>query len=386
MHEVTTYRDSVEHIIDVFQINDAEDRVLRNARRAVDTIYRSMPFMHRWSYYNRQYLFQSEASYSTGTITYDHTGGTYEREVTLDSGTWPDNAQYGVMVVSNVPYMIDRRISDTVITLKSDSNPGSDLDAGTSYTYFREAYLLPETFRKLGTLWDMDNDNEIPMVDADRQTGLSTVYYDTPDTPWYGVIRGSNNVPGRMQLCFVPGPSSERTYRVSYESAPREMKVENYATGTVTTSGTSVTLSGGTFPTAVSAGTVIRFSDSATAATSKYGNPSDVSNPYYAQRFVVTRDGDTTLTIDSALPTDQTSVAYSVSDPVDIENGAMLTAFLRGIEAEYARMAVLDNQSKMEVSYRRSLIQAMESDYRTENSSRVVAYDPFSHVTVTTED
>lgn len=385
MSEVMTYRDAVEHLLDVFQVPDSEDRVLRLARRAVDNVYRDIPHRHRWSYFDREYVQIVDASYSTGTIEYDHTGGTNEREVTLTGGTWPANAAYGVLVISDIRYKIDRRISDTVVTLKSDSNPGADISSGTAYTYMRDAYALPTRFRKLGGVWDMSDDHELSIVGSELHVAATTVFYDSPDTPRHVSIRGSHDLYGRLDLIFVPPPSSIEKYRVSYLAEPRPITLENYSAGTVTTSGTSVTLSGGTLPETVGEGTVIRFSGSTTAPTTKYGNISDTLNRYYAQRHVVSRDSGTTLTIDSALDSDQTGVAYTLSDPIDFEPGAMMNVFLRGIEAEFARMAVLDNRRQLLGDFRQTLIEAMESDSRAVRRSGRIGYDPFSRVSPTTD-
>jgi hypothetical protein len=72
--------------------------------------------------------------YTTGTIVYDHAGGTPDRKVTLTGGTWPLWAASGVITISGVDYTVDARTSGTVITLESDSNPGEDITDATSYS------------------------------------------------------------------------------------------------------------------------------------------------------------------------------------------------------------------------------------------------------------
>jgi len=60
------------------------------------------------------------------TITYDHTGGTYERMLTLSGTTWPAAAEHGYILISGTAYNVYRRISDTVLILDKEINPGSD--------------------------------------------------------------------------------------------------------------------------------------------------------------------------------------------------------------------------------------------------------------------
>tara|TARA_E500000331_G_scaffold356741_1_gene416026 strand:- start:6364 stop:9285 length:2922 start_codon:yes stop_codon:yes gene_type:complete len=60
------------------------------------------------------------------TITYDHTGGTYERMLTLSGATWPASAEHGYIFIGGTTYNVYRRISDTVLILDKEFNPGSD--------------------------------------------------------------------------------------------------------------------------------------------------------------------------------------------------------------------------------------------------------------------
>ena len=122
--EFWTYQDAVEWLLDFYGRTTASARDLRMAKRAVDNAYREIAQAHNWRCYRAGYAIHTDADYDTGTITYDHTGGAYERMLTLASGTWPANAAYGELKLSGYgPYPVAARISDTVITLYEDQNP-----------------------------------------------------------------------------------------------------------------------------------------------------------------------------------------------------------------------------------------------------------------------
>jgi len=75
-------------------------------------------------------------AYTTGTIEYDHTGSANEFEVTLSGvgAEWPAWAATGVITILGVEYTVDARISTTILTLDSSSNPGADVAASTAYS------------------------------------------------------------------------------------------------------------------------------------------------------------------------------------------------------------------------------------------------------------
>ena len=137
-----TFQDAVDHVSDVFDIAglDATSKHFRAAKRAVADAYRDIVRLHEWSYYERHGQITTEAEQSSSTITYDHTGGTYERMVTIAAGTWPTNARYMHIIIESQRYKVATRESSTVITLTPDTNPGADVAAGTSYNIFRSVY------------------------------------------------------------------------------------------------------------------------------------------------------------------------------------------------------------------------------------------------------
>lgn len=92
-------------------------------------------------------------TYSTGTVAYDHTGGANERQLTLSGGTWPTWAKLpGRVFINDDWYALNTRVSDTVVTLTSGDNPGSDIAAGASY-------FAEQTYDNVGLRLEDGNDH-----------------------------------------------------------------------------------------------------------------------------------------------------------------------------------------------------------------------------------
>ena len=148
---IHSYHDVIDHLLDHFGGLEG-GRNVKMAKRAILAAYRSLPTVYNWSYYYKRGRVASVAAYSTGTIAYDHTGGTYERQATLTSGTWPSWAARGILRINDIDYDVHERISDTVVTLSVNSNPGADVASSTTYTLSRDAYPLPFDFQSADQL------------------------------------------------------------------------------------------------------------------------------------------------------------------------------------------------------------------------------------------
>jgi hypothetical protein len=176
-------------------------------------------------------------------------------------------------------------------------------------------------------------------------------------------------------------------YDYMYEASPRPLTIEKYATGTVTTSGTTVTGSDMTFPTDCE-GSIIRFGTSTYEPTSVVGgydaSGTWIDNRYAAQRKILGRTSGTVLTIDESLSTEVSAVKYTISDPIDIHTPAMFVAFQRLAEAEFARLVNHKQALQKEADALKEVRLAMEADQMHSYGSPVVVYDKFSHVTVST--
>ena len=185
---------------------------------------------------------------------------------------------------------------------------------------------------------------------------------------------------------FVPPPGSEIRYRYTYQRAARSLVTEVNSTGTcsVSSGSTTVTMSGDHTLTSAHLGSIIRFGTAAAAPTNMFGGIDGTDNPFVDQAAIIGLSGNT-VTIDVAASMDHTSVRFTVSDPVDIENNIMLTAYQRMCEARFTSMTkreIKDRRDREELALF-ALRLAKERDNKSLNSPTYSSYDPFSRVTVT---
>lgn len=364
---VRTYQDAVEHLTDQFAV-DRAFRIQRNIRRAVEEAYRDLPQQGYWSYYRRRAIINTAASQTSGTITYTHS----TRIVTLASSTFPSNAEKYRIIIGNVHYDIESYTDSTHVVLPSTSNPGANVAAGTAYTLYRNEYPLPVTFRRAIGLFDSTYLRPVQIITDSDEQALQIGSNGTPGVPAFACIRNTGETIGSLSLVFNCPPNSAVAYDLLFDAIPRPFVLpEKYSTGTVTISSgsASVSSSGATFASGV-AGCVLRVTTSTTEEpTAPFGaliDQDSVDNPYSFQSVVKTRDSSSALTLMDAADQTYTTVKYSLSDPLDIEDGAMLTAFLRLAEWHYARLARMDRKeiTAYEQEARSAVLLAKENDRR----------------------
>lgn len=333
-----TYHDAISHLLDAYQTGRGQVP-LRNARRAVLNAYRDVPTLHQWRYYERRGQVVTSASYDTGTVAYDHTGGANERQVTLTGGTWPAWVAEGSVIISENRYKVDERKSDTVITLTQDTNPGADIASGTGFNAYRSLYVMPIGFKKTHGLVEVASGYWPDQVTPGDLLDYEVGNYQ-PSRPVMYTFRSSKDFPGRMCVEFGPPPSESRTYDFVYERAPRSLRVLKATAGTVSTSGTTVTGTGTNFTSSM-VGSVIRFGTTSLLPTGQAGDyiDGDLEDAEYVEQGIVASvTNSTSLELEEATTDTFSSVKYLISDPVDIDAMVMESLFLRKCEAEYLRL------------------------------------------------
>lgn len=383
--EVWTYGDAVEAVLDAYDI-ERTPLAERRARAAVLRSYRDLPGRHAFSYLTRRRLLQTVASYSTGTVAFDFTGGTYERQLTLTTGTWPSWAGYGRVVIGDVHYDIDERKSSSIVTLTSQSNPGEDV-ASTTYTLYRSSYPLPVDFKEFvaNGLWERSQEYPIRIYEPGIHNQALQSLLGDPSTPEHATIRSTGKYLGGRELVFGPPPNAALTYDMLYEARPRPLTIDDYSSITASVSGTAVTGAAGVVFPAGCVGSIIRFSGNSTKPTSLLGGQGSGDNPYVHQAVIAERTSATALVLSEAAPSALSSVGYTISDPLDIDPNVMLSAFLLMCEAEYARLQGRnDFPAKLGLA-RQAILEAIESDRSVGGGRGVLSYDEFTRTTVTTE-
>lgn len=383
---IWTARDEYERLLATQEYKD-QGRSRQLARMAILNSLRNLPNRARWSYYQRRYTLRTVAS-QTGTVTYDHTGGSSERLATIASMTIPTDGT-GVFYrisIGNVHYDVDRVLSSTTFTLRENNNPGSDVAAGTAATLYRGRYPLPVGLRRIGQV--IDCENQWPLIDlSDNEAQMQAISpFDTPGTPERFYL-SSGELLSSLCIDFIPAPNQDRTYDVLYEAGAQQVNTWKYSTGTATTNGsTTVTLGGSGVTNARMVGSIIRFSaDGTTEPTSLVGNLAGDDNLFVYERAILEVPTGTTLTVDTATAA-LSAVKYVISDPIDIEPGAMLLAFQAMCDAEYARLLMRKDVAEREAWATKLLRQAIEDDRRVPYPIAISSFDRFSNTRMTDDD
>jgi hypothetical protein len=329
---------------------------------AARTALSSLINAFNWSYYYQRGRFATDAPYSTGTITYDATGGDYERQLTLAGGIWPAWSTYGNVILDNIVYEVAERVDDTVLTLSATNAPTEDIAAGSTYTLFRDTYVLPVGFRQADRMLNASNGGyliyEHPRVWLESQR-------ITPMTaqPVTWTITGDPNYAGMLAVRFFPAPDALYQMDYLYQRSARDLAIEEYKVGTVTATSGSATLVGtGTSWSAKHIGSVVRLSaDSVNHPTGMIG-----AYPHAMERVIMSVINGTNLVMDAVATETLTSVKHVISDPIDIDVYTMLTALMRGIEYQCAIHRRMDKAiPDASAAWVSALLLAQQSDNRT---------------------
>lgn len=354
-----TYKDLVDHLVDWMGANPSAE-AHRDARRAILSAMEELTAEANWSYLYDRYRVTTSAPYNTGTIAYDHTGGTNERMVTLTDGIWPDWADQGTLLIGTNVYEVSSRISDSIITLTSNTNPGEDLSAGTTYTLYRDTFPLPSNFTSMGEMVAIGQQVVLTYEHPNKWLARQRTFLGT-GTPRTYCVRGNPNYMGILGLSLYPPPDNVYSLDMIYKRSPRELKVDDYSTGTVTCSTASLSITGsGTSWSSKHVGSIIRLSSSTTTLPTGAAG----SNPAEIERVITAVSSATSCTVDELPSSNLTGVKYVISDPVDIEAGSMKTALLRGCEYQIAVSRRMQEREIAERAYKASVISARESDSR----------------------
>jgi len=335
---IFTFQDAVERLLDLYGLKRTDVGSLRRVREAVLSAYRELGNRRHWSCYCRRMILKSVAAHTTGTVSYDHTGGSSERLLTFSSAL-PSWARWGKIQLSSVDYEIASAPSSLTATLKQHSNPGADV-ASTTFTLFRSLYTLPNELQEVVQILDVSDQTTVRPVPFRQLQWDAVVSYGAPDVPYWCVVRSAPGRYGHKALEFSPGTEEARSYDIAYLAQARPLQIEKYSAGTVslTAGGTTVTLSGGTFPEDC-VGAVIRFSaDGLEEPTGVAGTADDIDNRYSQARVIQSRTSGTAVTIDQSISSAAVSaVRYTISDPLDIDYQVMLNALHALAEAEMAK-------------------------------------------------
>lgn len=451
--DIVTFGDLVEHAVDYVGGSSAD--VLRDARRCVLQAYRALTNARPWSYLATHGRIVTSAPYSTGTIAYDHAGGTYPREVLLAGGTWPAWAGLGAHLrLGGVVHAVAERRSDASLSLDEVLNPGADVDLGrvaiegltldepqvvtsvghgletgdvvilegvgttvedgtvtvngpwtvtvldddafelddsdgtaddawdsttgtwrptptTTYTLYRDVYLLPADFVAADTAMYEENFGGLEFS-GDSSWLLEQRYSESSGTPRAYAITGDVRFPGRLVFRLSPYPDQAKTIDFVYTRRPRDLRTLSYEAGTVSNEAGGATVTGdGTEWTAAMAGSVLRMGTTRALPTSWIG-----ATPPAVEVRILEVVSPTELRVESPVAAAHSEVRYIISDPVDIEQGAMLNALLRGIEKHLHIARSIKEKPDAFAAYDMALREAQAADSRSVQGRRMGGASP----------
>ncbi len=358
-----TFQDAVTHGLDFLGADAVTEPALRACRRAAIEAFRQITNARTWAYLYHQGRIVTSTMYSTGTIQYTHTGGLYERLLTLTGGVWPTWADQGGNVRIDVGlHRVDRRIDDTNVQLDAQRNPGADVAAGTSYSILRDDYLLPPDFIEIDTPLAAGNWGGLEYVHPTSMVWESRLAI-TAGIARYFTILGSDRYPGRLIVRFSPHPDIMTLLDFIYHRRPAAMTIVAVNVGSATMAQGSNTVTGsGTAWTPTMVGSILRLSADSNVPTGPGG-----LYPAAFESVITAFVSATELRVADPADRTYTAVKSEVSDRVDIEAGAIQTAYLRGIEAELVigRRLSLEARPNAVKAYDMALREAKAADSRS---------------------
>ena len=339
--ELMTFQDAVERIQIAHGLRGTVTE-LNAARMAVMDSMRELPAKHSWAYYQRAFQVTSVAPVGSLVGVYDHTGGAVERQLTLTTGTWPATAAEGQVLFSENLFKVEKRISDTVVQLSYDSNPGADV-ASTQIVWCQTSYRIGQRVRRILSLSEATT--ELPLDYLPQQQLIEHLRTTPqPSTPIFFNIHQTGNYLGMMEIEFAPPPMDVKTYILAIEAQPRPLRVHSDPFK-VNVSGATVTSLDNAFK-SYHKGSVLRLGKDADAPTGSAGNISEY-NPYVEQRIITNVVSSTTVQVSHAFDSNWSGVGAVITDPLDLDTISLWDFFFAMATRKFAQYSPVP--AKMEV-------------------------------------
>jgi hypothetical protein len=349
-----TFQDSVESLHRYIG-SVPSDSTLADARKATEEAYQEIINRHNWTYLYKHGRVICNPPYATGTLSYDAGTGI----ATLTGGTFPSYAADCYLRVGTTIYRVNKRLSSTTLSFFGAIAP-TDSFADKTFALYQDSYLLPDDFISQDQGWYENAFGGLSYVHP-REWLFGNRYVYQCGIPVSFTITGDEKYPGRLVLRVAPIPQESRSIDFVYKRKPRGLTIQNYSTGTVTLANASAAVTGNsTVFTPNMAGSILRVSGGAKPPTPLAG-----LNPPVFETVVLDVPSTTSLTLADPAPATLTAVAYTISDPIDIEFGSMTSAFYRCSEMFIARSRLLKDKPDAREQFLEALAKAKESDSRT---------------------
>lgn len=328
--------------------------------QAVQSAVRECEYARPWQFMRRYGRVSLDVPYSTGTIDYDDTGGAYERMVVLTGGTWPSWAADGVLEVDGKSYFVERRISDTVLTLVPDLKPDGDF-SGKQYRLNHVIYQLPSDFAQGGTLYVDQSWFRMQVIRLDEWMQLYHLGGFRAGLPFFVAFGQDQRHPGRFAMFISPVALGGQKIDFMYQASLRQLRAAGEGppdnVGTIDISGTTVTGTGTDFR-PWHKGCLLRVGWNSNKPPTGWNG----DNPPAEELEVLSVDSSTQLTLKSAPSQNYTGAAYLLTDPVDVPP-SFQNLLYRAVERQMNQAFQLGKEPRqLDREFQRAFLQAAEND------------------------
>lgn len=337
--QVFTFADALQDLEEFAREADIS-AAERSVRGAIRRAYREITAADDWTCLRSNGRILLEAAVTDGTVDYVHTGGAYERQLTLTGDVWPaDVEDWSVQITTDEGWVIcdvESRKSDTVITLDSVMNPRRDV-ADASYACFPRYYRLPADFGSIeqpldesfGCLGEYVTPQHMLELSRENVTAANVQYYTIAAVP---------DLYGAMGIFLDSYFTEHKVVDFIYKRKPRELRYAgkdpaespgtiSVVAGSVTATGTITVFAPG------HVGALLRIGSSA----SKIPTGLDGLSPYVEQRVIAAWGSVLSVNLDAGPAASATGVKYAITDPLDVDSvvyDAMLALAKKYLAAE----------------------------------------------------
>ncbi len=337
----------------------------------------------RWSYLLTVGRVLTDIPYNSGTITYQATSGAYPRLVTLtttDGTSFPSWSVGAYIRVGFQAWKVSQMIDGFHLILDPQLNPGKDVltvadiddddeddyvgtppTNGVEFQLYRDSYPMPADYIAQDQALYERNFGGMNYVHP-REWLFEERFIFSQGTPQFFTVTGDVLYPGSLVMRIAPYPTDQKTIDFLYHRRPRELRLVAEVRGTATVAAQSNVVSGsGTFFNPNMVGSILRLSDTSQVA------PTSVVGTYPAafESVITGYVGANQVVVADNCPIALSGVKLVVSDALDIEEGAMLNAYLRGCESCLANVRTLKDKPDAQTLYARALAEAKSADSRT---------------------
>lgn len=266
-----------------------EKMIVRNVRSAIA----DLPHKHEWKF------LQSTHRIFAPTPQ-DYTNASYvaaTQIVSISSGSWPENATDGELLLNSSRYPVIQRISDSQLRI---SGPASNITANAQWS--QSAFLLPRSSRIM-IVMDEESRTYIPYLTPASFVSHIIHYPEPGNSDFYSTFAGRD---GRTLIRFTPPPVADSAYYVLSKDTPIHPSIFRSQTTASGISNEDTITAGSAKPNWV--GAVLRYGESHEA----------IIEGDYSWQGLITGVASNILTMDRQLDETIDNQACVISSPLDI--------------------------------------------------------------------